>query len=31
MTIHQLPKPCFMLDPSPWDEEEGESHYDTAR
>jgi hypothetical protein len=29
MTIHQLPEPCFVLDPSPWDEDEGEPHYET--
>jgi hypothetical protein len=29
MTIRQLPKPCFTLDPSPWDDDEGEPHYDT--
>jgi len=29
MTIHQLPKPCFELDPSPWDDDYGEPHYAT--
>lgn len=29
MTIHQLKKSCFVLDPSPWDDDEGEPHYDT--
>lgn len=30
MTIRQLPKSCFTLDPSPWDDGEGIPHYDTA-
>jgi hypothetical protein len=30
MTIRQLPKPCFTLDPSPWDEDDyGTPHYKT--
>jgi len=29
MTIHQLRKPCFMLDPSPWDDDAGVPHYPT--
>ena len=29
MTIHQLPKPCFDLDPSPYDDEYGDPHYKT--
>jgi len=29
VTIRQLPKPCFTLAPSPWDDDEGEPHYDT--
>lgn len=29
MTIHQLPKPCFVLDPSPWERDEGNPHYVT--
>lgn len=29
MTIHQLRKPCFILDPSPWDEDERHPHYAT--
>ena len=29
MTIHQLKRPCFILDPSPWDEDAGEPHYPT--
>ena len=29
MTIHQLPKPCFTLDPSPWDDDHGTPHYGT--
>jgi len=29
MTIRQLKSSCFTLDPSPWNDEEGESHYGT--
>jgi hypothetical protein len=29
MTIRQLPEPCFVLDPSPWGEDEGTPHYGT--
>jgi hypothetical protein len=29
MTIHQLSKPCFILDPSPRDDDAGEPHYAT--
>jgi hypothetical protein len=29
MTIHQLRKPCFTLDPSPWDDDHGTPHYRT--
>jgi len=29
MTIRQLPKPCFTLDPSPWDDDHGTPHYGT--
>ena len=29
MTIRQLLKPCFVLDPSPWDEDAGTPHYPT--
>jgi len=29
MTIRQLPEPCFTLDPSPWDKDQGEPHYET--
>ena len=29
MTIHQLKKPCFILDPSPWDDDERHPHYAT--
>ena len=29
MTIRQLPKPCFILDPSPWGDDHGTPHYGT--
>jgi hypothetical protein len=29
MTIRQMPKPCFTLDPSPWDDDHGTPHYPT--
>lgn len=29
MTIHQLSKPCFVLDPSPWGDDAGLPHFAT--
>jgi hypothetical protein len=29
MTIRQLKSPCFTLDPSPWDDDQGTPHYGT--
>jgi hypothetical protein len=29
MTVHQLRKRCFILDPSPWDDDAGVPHYAT--